>query len=86
MDATGIGKLHVAVFAHEVFQIRCVLEEVRIEFLVIEREVRLYIITELDDLQVNAFLREQRLYNLQDFSVGDGSRADLQDLALAGRR
>ena len=60
------------------------LEEVRVELLVVEREVRLDVVVELDDLEGDAFLLEERLRGLEDFGVRHGGRADLQRLR-AGR-
>ena len=78
VDARGVLELDFFVLVHEVLEVRLMLEEVRVELLVVEREVRLDIVVELDDLEGDAFLLEERLRGLEDFGVRHGGRADLQ--------
>ena len=56
------------------------LEEVRVDLLVVRREVRLHVVVELDDLELYAVLFELGFHNLEDFGVGNGRGTDLDDL------
>ena len=58
MDAAGADELDFLVLFHEVLEIRVMLEEVGIEFLVVEGEVRLDVVVEFDDVELDAFLLE----------------------------
>ena len=80
MDAEDVHELQLRMLGDEVLEIRLVLEEVRVDFLVVRRKVRLYIVIELDDLKLDAFLFELRLNDFENLGVGDGGGADLDDL------
>ena len=56
------------------------LEEVRVDFLVIRREIWLDVVVELDDLKLDAFLCKLGLYDLEDFGMRHGRCANLDDL------
>ena len=58
MNAARVRKLNVGVFLDEVVQIRLVLEKVGVKFLVVERDIRLNVVVELDDLKINARVLE----------------------------
>ena len=71
----------------EVIEIMLMLEEVRVNRLVLQSRVRLDIIVELDNLQRDAFFLEVLRGNLQKISVRDRSRADLDgDIAGSSAR
>ena len=62
------------------------LEEVRIDLFVVRCEVRLDVVVELDDLELDAFLFELGLDRLENLGMGNGGCADLDDfLRLGGR-
>ena len=86
VDAGSVHELDFFVLVDEVLEVRLMLEIVRVEFLVVQREVRLDVVVELDDLQVDALFREERLRLLEDLSVRHGRRADFQRLRARGRR
>ena len=58
VNAEDVHELDLGMLLHEVLQIRLMLEEVRVDFLVVRREVWLHIVVELDDLEFDAFLFE----------------------------
>ena len=60
----------------EFVQIGFMLEIVGIQALVIQSQVRLYIIGEFHDFHVDPFLGQLVLYGIQDFSMGNGGNAD----------
>ena len=87
MDAAGVFQLQVLVLADEVQKIRFMLEEVRVQLLVTQRHVRLDEVGELDDLELDVLLRENRLDLLEHFRVRYRRCAYLQrDLRAAGGR
>ena len=86
MDAAGALQLQVLVLVDEVQKIRLMLEEVRVQLFVAQRHIRLHIVAELHDLQLDVLLRQHGLDLLQDFRVRDRRSADFQrDLRAAGR-
>ena len=54
MDAEYILEFQFGVLLDEVLQIWLVLEEVRVDFLVVRGKVRLHIVVEFDDLKLYA--------------------------------
>ena len=80
MDAEDVRELQLGMLGDEVLEVRLMLEEVRVDFLVVRREVRLHVVVELDDFEFDAFLLKLGLYDLEDFSVGNGGGADLENL------
>ena len=64
------------VFLGKFVEIRLVLEEVRIELLISEREIRLNIVAELNDLETDAFLLELRFNESNDVCTRHGRHAD----------
>jgi hypothetical protein len=49
-----------------------VLEEVGIQFLIIQSQVRFDVVREFDDLEVDPFFGQERFDFVEDFSVGTG--------------
>ena len=84
VDAEDVHELDLGMLLHEVLQIRLMLEEVRVDFLVVRREVWLHIVVELDDLELHTVLFELGLDRLEDLGMGDGGGADLDDLLRFG--
>ena len=85
VDAAGAHELAILMLRDEVIEIRFMLEIVRIEFLIVEREVRLHIVVELDNLQLNPLFLEHGLDLLEDLGMRHGRSAHLQRLgARAG--
>ena len=80
MDAEDVRELQLGMLGDEVLEVRLMLEEVRVDFLVVRREVRLHVVVELDDLEFDAILCELGLNDLEDFGVGDGGGTDFDDL------
>ena len=80
MDTENVRKLQLGVLGDEVLEVRLVLEEVRVDFLVIRREIWLDVVVELDDLKLDAFLCKLGLYDLKDLGVRHGRGTDLDDL------
>ena len=83
VDAAGADELDLLVLFHEVLEIRVMLEEVGIEFLVVEGEVRLDIVVEFDDVELDAFLLEQRLGCLENLGVRHSRSAYFERLRAA---
>ena len=52
------------------------LEEVGIQFLIIQSQVRFDVVREFDDLEVDPFFGQERFDFVEDFSVGNGGCAD----------
>ena len=86
MNASGIFKLQFLVFADEIVKVRLVLEEIGIQFLVVEGQIRLDVIAEFDDLKINVLLGQERFDDLQDLRVGNRRRADLEGRFRPRRR
>ena len=85
MDAEDVRELQLGMLGDEVLEVRLMLEEVRVDFLVVRREVRLHVVVELDDLELDAVLFELGFDDFEDLGMGDGGGADLDDLLrLAG--
>lgn len=59
-------------FAVEFIEVRRVLEEVGIQFLIIQSQVRFDVVREFDDLEVDPFFGQERFDFVEDFSVGNG--------------
>ena len=73
-----------AVFRVEVLKIGDVLEVVRVQIARFELEVRLNIVVKDHDLQINAFLSENRLGRFENLGVRGGGCADGQFRVGAG--
>ena len=61
------------------------LEEVGVDFLIVQGQVRFDIVREFDDFQVDPFFGEERFDFIQDFTVRYGRGAD-GDRHVFGRR
>lgn len=81
----GDGFQFRAVFAVEFIEVRRMLEEVGVQFFVVQGQVRFDVIREFDDFQVDAFLGQERLDFVEDFAVRYGRSAD-GDRRVLGRR
>ena len=68
----------------EFIQVRLMLEEVGIQALLGNLHVRLHVVSEDLDVQLNAFFGQGRLNELEDFRVRYGSGRDAQAFGLGG--
>ena len=80
MNTKHVFEFQLGMLLDKVLQIRLVLEEVRVDFLVIRGKVRLHIVIEFDNLELYALFFKQGLYGLQDLGMRDGGSADLNGL------
>ena len=62
------------------------LEEVRIEFLIGQREVRLHVVGKFHDLQIHALFFQRRLNELENIGVGHRCCAHRKRDSLGGLR
>ena len=60
------------------------LEEVRVDLLVVRGDIRLNIVVELDDFELYAFLFKFGADRLEDLRMGNGRCTDLDDLLRLG--
>ena len=84
MDASGVHELDFLMLFHEVLEIRLMLEEVGVKFLVVEGQVRLDVVVELDDIELDAVLFQERFDDLENLGMRDGRSADFQRLHARG--
>ena len=84
VDAAGADELDFLVLFHEVLEIRVMLEEVGIEFLVVEGEVRLDVVVEFDDFDSNALFSCFFSDFFHDFGMGAGRDADFDFFLVTG--
>ena len=84
VDTEDVHELELGMLLNEILQVRLVLEEVRVDLLVVRGDVRLNIVVELDDLELYAFLFEFGADRLEDLRMGNGRCTDLDDLLRLG--
>ena len=85
MDLAKRYKFQFAVFT-ELLQVWFMLEEVGVQFLVIETQVGFYVIREFNDLEIDTFLGQGILDMIQDFRMRHGCSTDLEDDLLVAAR
>ena len=76
-------KIHLAL-GNEGIQIRLMLEEVGIQLLIVQSQVRFNIIAEFDNLQVYALFSQSAFDLVQDFSMRYSGSTDLQGNLFVG--
>ena len=76
-------KIHLAL-GNEGIQIRLMLEEVGIQLLIVQSQVRFNIIAEFDNLQVYALFSQGSFNLIQNFSVRYSGSANLQSDLFVG--
>ena len=84
VDTEDVHELELGMLLNEILQVRLMLEEVRVDLLVVRGDVRLNIVVELDDLELYAFLFEFGADRLEDLRMGNGRCTDLDDLLRLG--
>ena len=75
-------KIHLAL-GNEGIQIRLMLEEVGIQLLIVQSQIRFYIIAEFDNLQVYALFSQSAFNLVQDFSVRYSGSTNLKGYLLS---